>query len=203
MARITAHHRDRRRGGREVHAGQLLVRLDCREQQAALQAAQAQLAAADGQAAAAQGWSRGRWRSLKLPGPRPVQAVRSRGRSAPAAPRHAPGSARIRGAPGARAGRRRWSSIASARASPGSTRQLGALRAQQQAARGQATAAAAPGAGSARKPKAALAAVGAARANVQRAQTLVESASCGPRSTGWCRRVPSSPASWRCPAAAS
>lgn len=159
--------------GARVRAGQLLVQLDCREQQASLQAAQAQLAAADGQAAAAQAEVVGALAAS--------QAARATASASGAQSRAVSASRAESTRQAARIGALQGEGGATAmELDRVSTRvseldaQLAALQAQQQAARGQAAAAAARAQAVRKQAEAALAAVGAARANVQRAQTLVE-----------------------------
>jgi len=159
--------------GALVSAGQVLVRLDCREPKAQLDAANAQLAAASGRAAAARAQIDGALAGLHAAQARAsATGARSRALSASrdVTSREAKRIKQLQGEGGSTA---LEVDRVSTRVSE-LTEQLTALELQQRAARGQARAARAGAQAARKQAEAAVAAVRAATADVQRAATLVE-----------------------------
>lgn len=161
------------REGEQVKKGQLLVTLDCREQQALLAAARAQLMGASSQAAAARaqvdaalGAARAASASVRASGAQRSALEASRGLSS----RQSKRIKQLQGEGGATA-------VELDRASTQLTsldQQLTALRSQQAAARGQAAAARARTEATRKQAEAARANIAAAKANVERVSALVD-----------------------------
>ena len=159
--------------GDRVKQGQVLVELDCREQEAALAAARARLEMARGQAGAAQAQVNAALRSARAAaaGVRaPAAQSQALQATRDATSRQVKRIEQLRGEGGATELDLDRSSTQVQRLSD----QIAALRAQATAARSQAAAARAQADAAGKQAQAAVAAITAAQADVSRVQTLVD-----------------------------